>query len=164
MKLWSNSQYFSKYTKQGRSFQWNWILNILKACFFLFQFLYSGFVWCQSALHLRQIKFESPLITANQMGWLGQLILDETDFRPDFLDLRNNFTFRRSCRLPVAAHKFLVVLVPTFGYHLNVVNCHFYFLKFSRPNKYKIYGRFLENCQALQTRMGFTWYYHCGFV
>ena len=46
------------------------------------------------------------------MGWLGQLLLDETDFLPDFLDLSNNFTFRRSCRLPVPRINFSSSLFP----------------------------------------------------
>ena len=54
--------------------------NILKACFFLFRFIYGGFVWCQFVLHLRQLKFKNFLITTSYMDWLGQLILDETDF------------------------------------------------------------------------------------
>ena len=96
--------------------------NFLKACFFLFQLLLSDFVRCQLAFHLRQIKFENPPIISIQMNWLvhDQLFLDEIDFRLDILDLRNNFTFRRSLRLPGATHKFLVVLVHTFRSYLSV--------------------------------------------
>ena len=38
--------------------------------------------------------------TTNQMGWLGQLILDETDFRPDFLDLSNISLFDEAVGCP----------------------------------------------------------------
>ena len=92
------------------------------------------------------------------MGSLGQLILDETDFRPDFLDLSNNFTFRRSCQLPGATHKFLFVLVPTFGYHLSVVNCRFYFLKFCRLKVYKTMSDFLKVARFSRERRGPYWY------
>ena len=58
------------------------------------------------------LNSRTPVINTNQMGWLGQLLLDETDFLPDFLDLSNNFTFRRSCRLPVPRINFSSSLFP----------------------------------------------------
>ena len=58
----------------------------------------------------------------------------------------------------------LVVLVRAFGYHLSVVNCRFYFLRFSRLNAYKIFERLLEIARGHRQRLGLTWYFHYGFA
>ena len=70
------------------------------------------------------------------------------------LDLSNNFTFRRSRRLPGATHKFLVVLVPAFGNHLSVVSCRFYFLKLCKLNVYKTMSDFLKIARCYRERWG----------
>ena len=66
--------------------------------------------------------------------------------------------FPRSRRLPGATHKFLVVLVPTFGNHLSVVNCRFYFSKFCKLNVHKTMSDFLKIARCYRERRGTSWY------
>lgn len=96
------------------------------------------------------------------MNWLvhDQLILDDIDFRPDILDLRNNSTFRRSFRLPGATHKFLVVLLHTFRSHLSVFNCRR--ISWSPVDLLRTdsMGDFLKIVRCYRERLGLTWYCH----
>lgn len=72
--------------------------------------------------------------------------------------------FDEAVSCPVLRTNFLVVLVRAFGYHLSVVNCRFYFLRFSRLNAYKIFERLLEIARGYRQRLGLTWYFHYGFA
>ena len=147
MGLWSFSQYFSDYTKWGRFFQWNWILNILYDRFFLYQFFF-----CRVALYdvkllsiFASLSSRNPWLTLHLdelvgfvISWFVMRWIPTEFFGPIII------RFRRTCRLPDATYRFRAFLVHTFRYHLSVINCRLYFLKFNRLVAYRIYRRFLE--------------------